>query len=78
MDSEGPLRVATGDHAWIRALILRRNAGLDARSGAGPNETLPVLGARDGRSILERASAAGGRVWALSRRVGLAVRPVAE
>ena len=27
MDVERPLRTATSDHAWIRALVLRRNTG---------------------------------------------------
>ena len=62
LDGERPLRVATGVHAWTCALVLRRNAGSDARSGAGSNENMPILGACDGRSILERASPAGGRI----------------
>ena len=48
LDGERPLRVATGVHAWTCALVLRRNAGSDARSGAGSNENMPILGACDG------------------------------
>ena len=62
LDGPGPLRSATEDHASLRAAVLRRDADAGARPGARPHEDLPVLGACDGRSGVERSGAAGGRL----------------